>query len=211
MRPVTRPIRPRAGTTTLSTRLPTTREGRLARARAGAGLGRTPAKREHDHRSRSAEAEEATEEGTASTRHSCKHKYPTTPGWEEAAESPMLPGGPPPLLLLSHRMAGERRPHERQRKGHPPPLPNGQAPLMGVDEGEVQGVRPPKKPRRREEELEEQREGQSLKGETYDTHYKNVPLKTLPTAPQTNPYKCHNSRLQYISYLNTSNTLDEEP
>ena len=80
---------------------------------------------------------------------------------------------------------------------------------MGVDEGEVQGVRLPKKPRRREEESEAQWEGQSLMGETYGVHYRNAFAKTLPTAPPTNPCKCHKSRQQCILYLDTSNTLDE--
>ena len=70
-----------------------------------------------------------------------------------------------------------------------------------VNEGESQGVRLPKKPRRREEESEVQREGPSLMGETYGVHFMNVSLKTLPTAPQTNPYICHKSRLKYTSYL----------
>ena len=79
----------------------------------------------------------------------------------------------------------------------------------GVDEGEAHGVQLPKKLRQREEESESQREGQSLKGETYCVHYRNVSFKTLPTEPQTNPYKCHKSRLRYTSYLDISNTLDE--
>ena len=42
-------------------------------------------------------------------------------------------------------------------------------------------------------------------------HYRSVSLKTLPTAPPTNPYKCHKSRQQYIFYLDTSNSLDKCP
>ena len=68
-----------------------------------------------------------------------------------------------------------------------------------------------KKLMRREGESEAQREGQSLKGVTYGDHYTIVFSKTLSTAPQTHPYRCHKSRLKYIAYLDTANTLDEGP
>ena len=74
-------------------------------------------------------------------------------------------------------------------------------------EGEAQSVRLPKKPRRRAEGLEAQREGRSLKGVSYGAHYKGASSKTLPTTPQTNPYKCHKSRQTYILHPYTSHML----
>ena len=63
-----------------------------------------------------------------------------------------------------------------------------------MTEGEAQGVRLPKKPRRRMEGSVTQGEGQSLKGVSYGSHYKGGVSKMFPTAPHINPYKCHKSR-----------------
>ena len=62
----------------------------------------------------------------------------------------------------------------------------------------VKGAQLPKKQRQRDEWAAAQWEGSSLKGDTYDVHYRSVSLKTFPIAPQTNPYKCHKSCQMYI-------------
>ena len=80
-----------------------------------------------------------------------------------------------------------------------------------MDKGEAQGVLLPKKPRRRAEGSEMQREEQSPKGVTYGAHYRGASLKALPTAPQTNPYKCHKSRQQNTLYPYTSHMLGVGP
>ena len=119
--------------------------------------------------------------------------------------------GPAPLPPNGWR--GERRPQENPHGGQPPTPPNGHAPLKEgwVNKGEAQGVRLPKKPRRRAEWSEAQREGQSLKGIFYNTHYRGTSSKTLPTAPQTNPYKCHKSHQQNTLYPYTSHMLGAGP
>ena len=163
----------------------------------------SPISRERDRRSRPAEKEEATREGSASTGDSCERDDPTTPtlGREEAAESPeyteaeaLAATHPPPPPLLPNGGRWERRPHKNPLGGRPPSPPNGHAPQKGG--GGEAGL--PKKPRRRAEWLEAQREGWSLKGVSYCAHYRGAILKTLPTAPQTNPYKCHKSCQQNI-------------
>ena len=79
-----------------------------------------------------------------------------------------------------------------------------------MTEGEAQGVRLPKKPRRRAEGSEAQREGRSLKVVSYCAHYKGASSKTLPTPPQTNTYKRHKSRQQNNLYPYTSHMLGED-
>ena len=80
-----------------------------------------------------------------------------------------------------------------------------------MDEGEAQGVRLLKKLRRRAEESKAQWEGQSLSGIFYGAHYSDASLKTLPTMPQTNPYKCHKSRQQNTLYPYTSHMSGAGP
>ena len=53
-----------------------------------------------------------------------------------------------------------------------------------MDEGEAQGFRLPKKPRRREEVLEAHCEGQSLKGESYGAHYRSIVEKRFSLCPR---------------------------
>ena len=169
-----------------------------------------PISQEGDRRSPHAETEQSTGEGSASTRDSWECDDPTTPtpGREEAAESlvPAETEGPP---IPSSRPPpsggrGEGRPRENPRGGHPPSPPSGHAPLKegGVTEREAQGVRLPKEPRQRAEGSEAQWEGRSLKGAS---------SKTLPTAPQTNPYKCHKSHQQNTLYPYTSHMLGAGP
>ena len=142
---------------------------------------------------------------------------------------PQLPGGkkqpnrshlqkPKPSLLPhspfrpnSGRVEG--RPHENPCGGHPPSPPNGHAPQMerGVTKEEAQGVRLPKKQRRRAVGSEAKKEGRSLKVVSYSTHYKGASSKRLPTAPQPNPYNCHKSRQQNTLYPYTSHMLGADP
>ena len=78
-------------------------------------------------------------------------------------------------------------------------------------EGEAQEVRLPKKLRRRVEGSETKWEGPNLKGVSYGVHYKGASSKTLPTASQTNPYKCYKSRQLYILHPYTSHMLGADP
>ena len=118
---------------------------------------------------------------------------------------------PPPH---TERQEGEEETPWGTTQGAPSVSPGRPRPSEGGGgleaEGEVQGAQVSKKLRRREEESEAQREGQSLKVRLMAPNM-SVSLKTLPTAPQTNPYRCHKSRLKYTSYLDTSNTLGEGP
>ena len=124
-----------------------------------------------------------------------------SPGREKAhaCRSQGPRGAPTPSPPTEQREGGGETLREPTRRTLPLP-PSGHAPQKegGVTEGKAQGVRLPKKPRRRAEGSGTQEEGRSLKGVSYGDHHKGASSKMLPTAPQTNPYKCHKSRQPYI-------------
>ena len=104
---------------------------------------------------------------------------------------------PPPCLSHRNGGSGERRPHESQRGGLPPTLPNGHAPLKDewVNEAEAQGVRLPKKLRRRRSRKVEPEE-RAITPPAETEYYRR--MKKLPTAPQTIPQ--HNVYIIWDAY-----------
>ena len=56
-----------------------------------------------------------------------------------------------------------------------------------MDKGEAQGVRLPKKPRRRAEGSEAQWEDQSLKGVSYGAHYRGIHRKVVEKRMSADP------------------------